>query len=37
VARSRGTVPPMNDVFFVAVMVGFFVASGLYVRLCEKL
>jgi len=27
----------MNDLIFVAVVVVFFVLSGLYVRFCEKL
>jgi len=27
----------MNDLIFVAVMVGFFVIAALYVRFCEKL
>jgi hypothetical protein len=27
----------MNDLIFIAVVVGFFVVSGLYVRFCEKL
>jgi len=27
----------MNDLIFVAVVVLFFVGSGLYVRFCEKL
>jgi hypothetical protein len=27
----------MNDIIFVAVMAGFFIVAGLYVRFCEKL
>jgi len=27
----------MNDLIFIALIVGFFVVSGLYVRFCEKL
>jgi len=27
----------MNDLIFIAVVVIFFIASGLYVRFCEKL
>jgi len=27
----------MNDLIFVGVIVGFFLASGLYIRFCEKL
>ena len=27
----------MCDVMFIALVVGFFVVSGLYVRFCEKL
>lgn len=27
----------VNDLIFIAVVVAFFVASGLYVRFCEKL
>jgi hypothetical protein len=34
---NRGTVPAMNDAIFVALLAGFFVASRLCVRLCEKL
>jgi len=27
----------MNDLIYIAVVVAFFVASGFYVRFCEKL
>jgi hypothetical protein len=27
----------MNDLFYVGIVVAFFIASGLYVRFCEKL
>jgi len=27
----------MSDLMFIALVVGFFVVSGLYVRFCEKL
>jgi len=27
----------MNDLMFIALVVGFFVMSGVYVRFCEKL
>jgi len=27
----------MSDLIFVGIIVGFFVVSGVYVRLCEKL
>jgi len=27
----------MNDLMFIALIVGFFVMSGVYVRFCEKL
>jgi len=27
----------MSDLFFIALIVGFFVVSGLYVRFCDKL
>jgi hypothetical protein len=27
----------MNDLIYIALVVGFFVVSGLYVRFCEKL
>ena len=34
---GRGGGSPMNDLIFVAVVVGFFIIGGLYVRFCEKL
>jgi mannose/fructose/N-acetylgalactosamine-specific phosphotransferase system component IID len=27
----------MNDLIFIAVMIGFFVVAGLYAKFCEKL
>jgi len=27
----------MNDLIYIALVMGFFVVSGLYVRFCEKL
>lgn len=31
------TVTPMNDLLFVAVLLGFFGLAALYVRFCERL
>ncbi|WP_265593660.1 hypothetical protein [Verrucomicrobium sp. BvORR034] len=29
--------PPMTDLLYIAAFTGFFLASGFYIRFCEKL
>jgi hypothetical protein len=30
-------IPAMNDLIYIGIVVVFFIASGLYIRFCEKL